>query len=538
MTGSIACNIYVGVNYSEIDHNCNSLTNGKFRILFGMFDHHGFSLKALFLLGLVICSISLTNVHADNKLEIGAPQKVNILFAPARSETLNVSYHLAQPLRRLNMGPLITANHMDPLTGREGNAANNLSRSIDDFRVREWSISNSGFQFETEKGFLFVARRDAAAFTHFSLLVPRHHKKVFSLHRPVTSFHDGGGVLYTGFFQPFLQKTSGTLEWMTVRYEFSLPKEYDVSGYLAHQVETNSEVTLDLKRENRPFFIYFGPFKARPNSKVSLVFDQDLPAWIETEIDTLIPRMKTYLQTAFQSEIQGPVFLFMTTPNTSDTSIDGHSFRGDALPSQILVRLNGQGWNSKSERGLGILRKNILHEFIHLWQLKLRLSGDLPDWVHEGAAEAISSEAMFALGFWDRPRFTQEKNQAKNKCTERISGRSLFEADKTGLDRVSYYCGQMLSEIAALGTNGNRGIKMNLIDTPVTVFWREFLKVSREAGYSYENWLDYVRAHEIRSGFSRAINQFVKTSALVHRPKIDHLDSLTMPRDDIGGRER
>ncbi len=118
------------------------------------------------------------------------------------------------------------------------------------------------------------------------------------------------------------------------------------------------------------------------------------------------------------------------------------SYSGDALPGQYQMTLAGGGWKEPSEQALGVLRLATAHEAAHLWQAAARPASDaVPDWIHEGGADALAAEAMVKAGYWTPEQAEENFTRVKADCARLLEMLSLQRAEAGNAGRRSTHAG-------------------------------------------------------------------------------------------------
>ena len=182
------------------------------------------------------------------------------------------------------------------------------------------------------------------------------------------------------------------------------------------------------------------------------------------------------------------------------------SYSGDALPGQYQMTLAGGAWRQSSPQALAVLRRTTAHEAAHLWQAAARPKFDaVPDWIHEGGADALAAEAMLAAGYWTQADVEADLQKARTECAGALRQASLQKAEAEQRWDAVYACGRVLN-VAAAGDEG------------IAAFWREFVRRSARDGYDEAAFLalaeeragaemadamrDLIRVNEARPGLT------------------------------------
>ena len=410
------------------------------------------------------------------------------------------------------MGPI--SKHKCEKKGKKHQQTRQLQLALNDARVCNWRLSD-GFVFSQFEERLYISREDQKPFSQFSVNVENRETTKLNDYQSITPFMTKGGVLYTGFFQPY--KNNDADRRLKVRFSFLPMADYFFYGHGGNGDMESAFSGTWQSPENHPAFVYMGPELARHFDNTNLIMDAALPSWLREEFMSLIPSGEVLLSRAFEHKFERPPAIFIAAADMEKK--DGVSFRGLAVPGGVLIRLSGSGWREKDPQTLSLIREGILHEMVHLWQSRLRPNDLVPDWLHEGSVEAMTGEAMVALGYWSETEFLADHQKAALSCESEISGSSL-ELRARENPRISYACGQMIARLTAMGSSYGKQSR------PVLAMWRDYIEARIEAGYSQQSWFGFTKAHETAPGLSAAIERFVKTRALVHGPQIRNMESL------------
>jgi hypothetical protein len=185
----------------------------------------------------------------------------------------------------------------------------------------------------------------------------------------------------------------------------------------------------------------------------------------------LAPRLVDHYARAFGRALPAPDLLVMTDGNATPGRL---RFDGDALPGQIEIALSGGAWTSPENGARDLLQRATAHEAAHLWQSMARPKNNaVPDWIHEGGADALGLEALVALGEAPPEALAGRFGEARAECAASLNGRALAVAEKDGDWRASYACGAALSLIAARAFGET---------ATVADFWKDFIARAEASG--------------------------------------------------------
>ena len=275
-----------------------------------------------------------------------------------------------------------------------------------------------------------------------------------------TPMGDDAWLIYTGHFIPWVDG-----QRMEASFKFRPADGQRVSAF------GNSAQELNAWKSpfDHPAFVYFGASAPADANTYAAVVDQRAPIWIKTELASFTPKLLEALEAAFARQLSVQPNIFLSYPGGGTPGQLKYS--GDALPGQSQMTLIGEGWTYETAIGRRLLRYATAHEAVHLWQANARpATVDAPDWIHEGAADAIAREILVSMALWDEKKAAAALTKAKHECAAAIRGASVDAAIRGGVFRASYACGHVLN-VAAAGEAG------------VIAFWREFEAAAAENGY-------------------------------------------------------
>lgn len=364
---------------------------------------------------------------------------LRITFEQGEAGTWRVSYELANPRPELDLG--------DDLAS---------------YRANNWEVETKG---------AMLLNRDRRDF-----LVPidgrRNVRKVDVVVRPAqadlpkdylpfVAMRDGGVILYTGHFIAFRDETTR----LDARLTIVPAADASVSAF--------GEIAPRLDDWESPFkhpaFIYIGRTMPVQSDALSTITDATAPDWVRSEIAAFAPAIAAALRSIFARTLPTKPNIFLAMDARGEPGKLG--FSGDALPGQYRMTLSGGGWENVSAKAQDILRLSTAHETAHLWQAAARpKNGAVPDWIHEGGADALAAAAMVEARYWTQEQAAEYFAKAKANCARTLDGLSLQRAETERRWDAVYACGHVIT-MAAAGEGG------------VASFWREFVKRSAADGY-------------------------------------------------------
>ena len=375
------------------------------------------------------------------------PEDAHIEIAQLGGNQWRVAYNLSKSVKYLDLGP-----------------------SLNGFRAKDWRVEDSGVRIVTRKGRDYLeATEKRERFETVSIQINAQPLGLLKHYEPIRKLGEDGALVYTGHFWPWRAR-GGRIK---AAFFFNPLPEARVSVFdlQKRRVERWQSVF------NHPAFVYFGPLRAKETRDVVAIADPAAPEWIAKEFHRIAPPVFDYLGEVFRFDLATKPNVFLSFEKGGPHGLLRYS--GDALPGQFQISLYGGGWRTRSQIGVDLIRRATAHEAVHLWQSAINpLDPNVPGWIHEGAADAIASEALVALGFWTPEDAEYEFRRAKKECADELDGGSLAGAEQRGSIRAIYACGHVLVRAAAEAHNGAGS---------ATALWRAFArKAEARGGYDAE----------------------------------------------------
>lgn len=365
--------------------------------------------------------------------------------------------------------------------------------AIDDgYRERRWSVATPGFiQKRLDDGDR-IARADGKRFSRIELVARPAMNRLSKEYQPVARYGAGGALLYTGHFWP-MTAAGGRID---ATFDF-------MPGAGGHVVAfgANEPVVKDWRSPMaHPAFVYLGPLEPVETKDVMALVDPDAPDWVVEEFNSIVPKSFAKLADLFGFAPATKPNLFLSAPLGDEAG--RLSYSGDALPAQFQITLRGAAWNEASDKARTVFRHSTIHEAVHLWQAAARPAiEDAPEWIHEGAADAIASEVMVALGLWDADAIMTAEREAHLECARGLDGGSLNAAKSRGEFRALYACGYVIATAVAQADGAS-----------TAAFWRDFIARSQAVGgYDAELFYQLVAERTDDQAFADAIEDFART---------------------------
>ncbi len=381
---------------------------------------------------LAACSRATTTANkVEGDLRVTIEQK--------REGPWRVTYELANPRAELDLG-----------------------YDIDGFRATNWEIETKGAMLLHRDLRDVVVPIDGRRHVRkFTFLVDPKSAGLRKDYEPFIPMGDGGVIFYSGHFIPFRDKTTR----LDARLTIIADEGAAVSAF------GNTRARFDDWRSplDHPAFIYVGREKPTETDTLATIADATAPDWIKSEVATFAPAIASALQEIFARALPTKPNIFVAMGDLSEAG--RLSYSGDALPGQYQMTLAGGGWKEPSEKALGVLRLATAYEAAHLWQAAARPASDaVPDWIHEGGADALAAQAMVKAGYWTLELTEENFTRVKADCARLLEMLSLQRAEAENRWEAVYACGHVLT-VAAAGKQG------------VAAFWREFVIRAAREGY-------------------------------------------------------
>ncbi len=396
-----------------------------------------FSCGLLFSLSLAGCSGEDADARIDGDVRVTIEQAAN---GPWR-----VTYEFARAEADVDLGP-----------------------DIGGYRAANWKLDGKGALLLHRDRHDFITPVDGRRrIKAVSVVVDPAPIGLHKDYEPFIPMGDGGVLFYSGHFMPF--ESGG--ERMRAKLTVIASKGAYVSAF----GETAERIENWESPYKHPAFIYVGPGTISESEALLTITDATAPKWLSDEISVFAPAIGKSLQGLLQRALPTKPNIFVAM---GDLSEEGRlNYSGDALPGQYQMTLAGGAWKQASPQALSVLRRTTAHEAAHLWQAAARPKSDaVPDWIHEGGADALAAEAMLAAGYWTDDDATANLDEARLKCSASLEQLSLQRAEADENWDAVYACGQVLN-VAAAG------------DAGVAAFWRVFVRRTAVDGYDEEAFL-------------------------------------------------
>ncbi|GJL93523.1 MAG: hypothetical protein DHS20C04_31820 [Hyphococcus sp.] len=377
-----------------------------------------------------------------------------------------------------------------------------------DYREQFWTIDTPGFELLHFADGDRILRKDEKKFTRVEITARPGAARLPKEYQPVMRYGAGGALVYTGHIWPLTRAKQSGGGRVNAVFDFTPAKGGHVVAFGAN-ANALSEWRSPMAH---PAFVYMGPLNPVETDHVMALIDPDTPGWIVNTFNEVVPESFATLAQMFGFSPETKPNLFLAAPLGDD---EGRlSYTGDALPAQFQIMLEGGAWREPSDKARRIFIFSTIHEAVHLWQAAARPdSGNAPEWIHEGAADAIAAEVMAALGRWDAEALAADETAARAECARELKDGSLNSARARGDFRALYACGHVIA--SAVGRAERK---------PAADFWRDFITRSEAAGgYDADLFYDLVADRTGDQDFANEVEDFARTPLADPKRAIDSL---------------
>lgn len=371
----------------------------------------------------------------------------------------------------------------------------------DGYRAARWALPPE-FELTNEEGHDVIARRDGKRFTALALTAEPAANRLPKEYQPVVRYGEGGVLLYTGHFWP--------VRGNDVRADAVFDLTPAPGGQAVAFGENEPALEDWTSPMAHPAFVYLGPLEPVETDNVMALIDPEAPAWIVGEFNAIVPASFAKLAEMFGAAPETKPNLFLA----ASPGVEGQlSYTGDALPAQFQIMLEGGAWREPNEQARNVFIEATAHEAVHLWQAAAR-PGDTepPEWIHEGAADAMAAEIMVALGEWDAAAFERNEAAARAECAAELAKGPLNGARARGDFRALYACGHVIASAVAVAERAS-----------TADFWRAFIERAGPEGYSEAMFYDLVADRTGNEDFAEALQDFARTPLAEPQKEIDGL---------------
>jgi hypothetical protein len=436
--------------------------------------------------------LPLTSVAAQNSVSLER----------LASGTWRATYHLSAPATALR-----------------------FERPASFFRERIWTVVTPGYQFGRD-GDAQVVRVAAGAtpqrdivfeFPEYTATLP----KEYELFLPFT----GGAVaVFTGHFRatPIVNDAGGE----TLRAIDVTPPD-GMKAVVRGRVVTGRVTFSDSIGEGT--YIYLGNTTPIETPDVVAIVDPGMPPWLVTLFNENLPRLFAAYRERFGYPLPWkPVVLF----SFGDAASPGLSSGGGTLTGLVNMTFTGGDWlqqtPARTEQAVAL----IAHESAHLWNGHLAENVDQAagSWMHEGSADALATEMLYALGVIDSARYRARREEAINQCATAMASGSVATAGSRNAIREIYDCGFVLTMWTAAAAHGANST------ANAFTFWHDLIAsaAANKGSYDQARYFAVLEREHVPDSVIAGMKAFVATRDGM-RTALDGLRAAGVPVDEGSG---
>ena len=292
------------------------------------------------------------------------------------------------------------------------------------YRAAAWRPATPGFRLDTLDGTEAIVAEGRGG-TRLTIDVARFGKFDHGRYVPQITFTDGGTAL-------FLRYLAGRpiVDGETVDADI----EFTYVALAGERVLKPVAETLDA-------YVYFGAAEPVASKYARFVVDSGAPGWVREALARVIEGTdRVYAEGLGLGGTAAPLVLIGAAGLDASA---GASIKGDAMPGQFAMQMQGRGLREESPKKREMLERLVAHELAHVWQYRSVPQGFNPaePWLHEGAAEAMAVEALGMAGIWGTAQVRAYATAADDRCRTATEGTTLAEAARAGSAEAIYACG-------------------------------------------------------------------------------------------------
>lgn len=334
------------------------------------------------------------------------------------------------------------------------------------FRSRSWQLPGDGLELEETPGGAVISKH-GSPFSQFSLRFRNDSQFEPATYVPVLPFSDGGAAIYTGHFSGDVRQGD---EWV------SIPSQFEFRGL----AEDNTVVPA-WASELSPVYAYVGPQRVKESQQVRMIADAQMPQWLLDTFSRSVPKVTALFSERLGFQLEHKPLVLIAAGKLRES--DGYSVKGAGLERQFTVMLQGRALGIGSRDREQMFEKMLAHELFHVWQQAMPGGDFNPEqaWLHEGSAEALAVQGLYAAGIWSAEELERFHREQKETCLESIAGTELSRAADEGNWTAVYACGYLEF------TEG--------VDDPFAL-WRRLAARAQDSGSPYtQQMLEMVRTN-------------------------------------------
>ena len=287
-------------------------------------------------------------------------------------------------------------------------------------------------------------------------------------------------------------------------------KDYPVAQFGNQAVALNLKYFQPIEVNNQPVstlnsegaqFQWLGGAASFESPQVAIYTDAGLPTPVVSLLAPTAEALSAHFQQGFGTALPVRPSLMFLYQEGNDGQL---SVEGDVVPGQAVIKYVGGAFQKATPEMQQLVLRNLAHEIVHLWQLQHPKNATAPDWLHEGVADALASEALYISGVWDDAQYLQALTDARSNCAQVLVTGTVRGAASRGHHGASYACGHMA--MAALATRHEEGTSMAM--------WRAFLDYAarQDQPLSEDTFFAFVEEWAGDRGFALSFRSFVTSN--------------------------
>ncbi|MFT3807244.1 hypothetical protein [Arenimonas sp.] len=297
--------------------------------------------------------------------------------------------------------------------------------AVVNFRGEAWAMATPGVELATDADKKESVRSTGKPFDALRVNVKLYEPWAHDSYVPMDRHSDGGTAIYLGHFMGGVRQ-NGVLRNMLLQIELKgLPGE---TVFLPE--EANRDIGV---------YAYVGPQEISAIGGVRAIIDPATPTWVREAMADTAAKLANVYEAKLGRPAPRTLALIV---GAAGLAKPGYSIKGGALPGQVVYKLEGNQLTNDSPLARERLQQMVAHELSHVWQGLVARGGigDTQPWVHEGGAEALSSQALLQSGLWTPEQLARYSTGMQKECQDTEAKRAADPAMPTAW-REHYTCG-------------------------------------------------------------------------------------------------